>query len=261
MNGEAGQALVLGQSAVGGAVEKKESGLGSVVPEDGGDLERMSSCGSGEGDRIAGFESATAGEVFRDDGVVALLAKFVGIARKGGEKGQRIIDAKDFESAGREFGRGSIEKEANFTVGADSTNSGGGEGEGFGLGIERFESTSDQVGGGGDEEIGFDTFPDPLVDGGTKTVNHDGDADGHGDGDGEGGGCESVSVKTAGEGGAGKDREGEGQRRNAGEKSSEGGSEESGGEENAECGKKSGSGNPGIKGSGREEEGEEKAEK
>jgi len=188
MNGEAGQALVLGQSAVGGAVEKKESGLGSVVPEDGGDLERMSSCGSGEEDRIAGFESATAGEVFRNDGVVALLAKFVGIARKGGEKGQRIVDAKDFESAGREFGRGSIEKEANFTVGADSTNSGGGEGEGFGLGIERFESTGDQVGGGSDEEIGFDAFSDPLIDGCTKTVNHDGDADGHGDGDGEGGG-------------------------------------------------------------------------
>ena len=261
MNSEAGQALVLSQTAIGGAVEKKEAGLGGVVPEDGGDLEWMSSCGSGEGDCITGFESATAGEVFRNDAVVALLAKFVGIAREGGEKGQRIVDAKDFESAGREFGRGSIEKEANFTVGADSTNSGGGESEGFGLGIEGFESTSDQVGGGGDEEIGFDAFPDPLVDGGTKTVNHDGDADRHGDGDGEGGGGEAVSVKTAGKGGAGKGREGEGQRGNEGEKSSEGGSEKSGGEKNAKGSKKSGSGNSGIKGGGREEEGEDKAEK
>ena len=86
MNGEAGQTLVLGQSAVGGAVEKKESGFGSVISEDGSYLEQMSSCRSGERDRIAGFESATAGEVFRDDGVVALLAKFVGIPREGREK-------------------------------------------------------------------------------------------------------------------------------------------------------------------------------
>ena len=86
MNGEAGQTLVLGQSAVGGAVEKKESGFGSVISEDGSYLEQMSSCRSGERDRIAGFESATAGEVFRDDGVVALLAKFIGIPREGREK-------------------------------------------------------------------------------------------------------------------------------------------------------------------------------
>jgi hypothetical protein len=221
----------------------------------------MSSSGRGEEDRIAGFESATAGEVFRNDGVVALLAKFVGIAWEGGEKGQRIVDAKDFESTGGEFGGGSIEEEANFTVGADGTNSGGSEGEGFGLGIEGFESAGDQVGGGSDEEIGFNAFPYPLVDRSTKAVNHDGDTDGHGNGDREGSGGEAVSVKTAGKGGAGKDREGEGQRGNEGEKSSEGGSEKSGGEKNAKGSKKSGSGNSGIKGGGREEEGEDKAEK
>ena len=174
----------------------------------------MSSCRSGERDRIAGFESATAGEVFRDDGVVALLAKFIGIPREGGKKSQRIVDAKDFESAGGEFGGGSIEEETDLAVGSDGTDSRGGEGEGFGFGVEGFERTRDKVRRGSDKEVGFDAFSDPLIDGGTKTVDHDGDADSHGDGDGECGGSEAVSVKTTGEGGAGKDREGEGQGRN-----------------------------------------------
>jgi len=214
VNGEAGQTLVLGQSAVGGAVEKKQSGFGSIISEDGGHLEQMSSCRSGKRDRIASFESATAGEVFRDDSVVALLAKFVGIPREGGKKSQRIVDAKDFESAGGEFGGGSIEEEADFAVGSDGTDSRGGEGEGFGLGVEGFECSRDEVRGGRDKEVSFDTFSDPLIDGGTKTMDHDGDADSHGDGDGERGGSEAVSVKTTGKSGAGKNREGEGQGRN-----------------------------------------------
>jgi hypothetical protein len=170
----------------------------------------MSSCRSGERDRIAGFESATAGEVFRDDGVVALLAKFIGIPREGGKKSQRIVDAKDFESAGGEFGGGSIEEKADFAVSADGADSRGGEGEGFGFGVEGFECSRDKVRRGSDKEVGFDAFADPLIDCGTKTVNHDGDADGHGNGDGESGGSEAVSVKTTGESGAGKNREGEG---------------------------------------------------
>jgi hypothetical protein len=70
-----------------------------------------------------------------------------------------------------------------------------------------------------------------------------------------------VSVKTTGRSGAGKNRKGEGQGGNERQKSREGGCEEGGGEKNAECGEKPGSWNPGIKGGGREKEGEEKTEK
>jgi hypothetical protein len=142
------------------------------------------------------------------------LAKFVGIPREGGKKSQRIVDAKDFESAGGEFGGGSIEEETDLAVGSDGTDSRGGEGEGFGFGVEGFERSRDKVRRGSDKEVGFDAFSDPLIDGGTKTVDHDGDANSHGDSDGECGGSEAVSVKTTGESGAGKNREGEGQGRN-----------------------------------------------
>ena len=116
------------------------------------------------------------------------MTKFIGITWEGGEKGEGIVDSQDFESAGGKFAGEAIEKESDFAVGADGANSGGGEGEGFGLGIEGFEGAGDEVGGGGDKKICFDAFADPLIDCGTKAVNHDGDTDGHGDGDGESGG-------------------------------------------------------------------------
>ena len=178
----------MGQAAVGGAIEQEEAGFGSVVAKDSGDSQWVNPCGCGEGNSIIEFELATAGKVFGDDGVVSLLTKLIGITREGGEEGEGIVDSQDFESAGGQFAGEAIEKESDFAVGADGADAGGGEGESFGLGIEGFEGAGDEVGGGGDKKIGFDAFADPLIDCGTKTVNHDGDADGHGNGDGESGG-------------------------------------------------------------------------
>jgi hypothetical protein len=114
------------------------------------------------------------------------------------------VDSEDVEFTGGKFGGKSVEKEANFAVGTDGKNSWSSEGKRLSDGIEGFESSCDEVGGWGDKEIGFDAFADPLVDGGTEAVDHDGNADGHGDSDGESGGGEAVAVKTAGEGGAGE---------------------------------------------------------
>jgi hypothetical protein len=112
------------------------------------------------------------------------------------------VDSEDVEFTGGEFGGKTIDKEADFAIGPDGKNARSGEGEGFGSWIEGFEGSGDEIGRGSDKEVGFDAFADPLVDGGTEAVDHDGDADGHGDGDGESGGGESVTVETAGEGGA-----------------------------------------------------------
>jgi hypothetical protein len=112
------------------------------------------------------------------------------------------VNSENVKFTGGEFGGKSVEKEANFAVGADGKNSWSGEGERFSNRIEGFESTCDEVSGGGDKEIGFDAFADPLVDGGSEAVDHDGNADGHGDGDGESGGGETVAVETAAEGGS-----------------------------------------------------------
>ena len=46
----------------------------------------MKAGGSRKGEGTSRLELAAAGKVFRDDGVVPFLAKFVGIAREGGEK-------------------------------------------------------------------------------------------------------------------------------------------------------------------------------
>ena len=86
VDGEAGQSLVLGEASVSGAVEKEETRFGGVVTEDAGYLEGMKAGGSRKGEGTSRLELAAAGKVFRDDGVVPFLAKFVGIAREGGEK-------------------------------------------------------------------------------------------------------------------------------------------------------------------------------
>ena len=175
------------------------------------------------------------------------MTKLIGITREGGEEGEGIVDPQDFESAGGQFAGEAIEKESDFAVGADGADAGGGEGESFGLGIEGFEGAGDEVGGGGDKKIGFDAFADPLIDCGTKTVNHDGDTDGHGNGDGESGGGQAVAMEASGKGGAGKNRGGEGKGGEEGKEATEGGGEEGGGEENKESGEKSGTRNACIK--------------
>ena len=104
------------------------------------------------------------------------------------------MDLEDIELAGGEFGGSSVEKETDFAIAADGADSRHLQGQGLGGGVERFQGAGDKVGGGGDEKIGPDAVPDPAIDRGAETMNHDGHAESHADGDGEGGRGEAMAV-------------------------------------------------------------------
>ena len=219
----------------------------------------MGSSGGGQGDGVIDFQLAATGKVFRNDGIIFFLAKFVRVLGQGGEKSERIVETEHIQFAGGKFGRQPIEKETDFAVGADSLDPCRGKGEGFGLGVEGFESASDEIGGGRDEEVGLNAFPNPLIHGGTKAVDHDGNADGHGDSDGEGGGGEAVAMKSTGKSGASEDGGGERQSWQKGEKTPEWRGEKGGGEKNAEGGEKAGPRNSSIEGGGGENKSKDEA--
>ena len=87
MDGEAGQAGVLGQATVGSAVQQDDAGLRGVVAKDGGDADGVLAGGGRQKNRVVEFQLAAAGEIFGDDGEVSFLTPLIRIARKGGEKG------------------------------------------------------------------------------------------------------------------------------------------------------------------------------
>ena len=138
----------------------------------------------GQGDGVAGLQAASAGEVLGNKGVLLVAADFVGVPGQGGKDGERIVGLEHVQFAGGELGGGAVEKEADLPVTADGPDPGDGEGEGLGHRIEGLKGAGHEVGGGGDEEIGADAFPDPAVDGGAEAMDHDGHAKSHPDGDG-----------------------------------------------------------------------------